>query len=197
ERARSGLGQFLDITLYDCAVSLLHPHAANYFYSGAVPGRTGNAHPNIAPYETLPTRSGPIFLAVGNNRQFAALARALGAPGLADDARFASNASRLQHREALRDELAALLAGHDAAALAEQLLRQGVPAAAVQNVEDVLHHPHTRHRGMVLEHGNYRGVGSPIKLSRTPATLRRPPPALGEHDAEIRAEADTPPVNQQ
>ncbi|CAP41169.1 CaiB/BaiF CoA transferase family protein [Bordetella petrii] len=193
ERARSGLGQFLDITLYDCAVSLLHPHAANYFYSGAVPGRTGNAHPNIAPYETLPTRSGPIFLAVGNNRQFAALARALGAPGLADDARFASNASRLQHREALRDELAALLAGHDAAALAEQLLRQGVPAAAVQNVEDVLHHPHTRHRGMVLEHGNYRGVGSPIKLSRTPATLRRPPPALGEHDAEIRAEADTPP----
>jgi len=197
ERTRSGLGQFLDITLYDCAVSLLHPHAANYFYSGAVPGRTGNAHPNIAPYETLPTRSGPIFLAVGNNRQFAALARALGAPGLADDARFASNASRLQHREALRDELAALLAGHDAAALAEQLLRQGVPAAAVQNVEDVLHHPHTRHRGMVLEHGNYRGVGSPIKLSRTPATLRRPPPALGEHDAEIRAEADTPPVNQQ
>ena len=197
ERTRSGLGQFLDITLYDCAVSLLHPHAANYFYSGAVPGRTGNAHPNIAPYETLPTRSGPIFLAVGNNRQFAALARALGAPGLADDARFASNASRLQHREALRDELAARLAGHDAAALAEQLLRQGVPAAAVQNVEDVLHHPHTRHRGMVLEHGNYRGVGSPIKLSRTPATLRRPPPALGEHDAEIRAEADTPPVNQQ
>ncbi len=197
ERTRSGLGQFLDITLYDCAVSLLHPHAANYFYSGAVPGRTGNAHPNIAPYETLPTRSGPIFLAVGNNRQFAALARALGAPGLADDARFASNASRLQHREVLRDELAALLAGHDAAALAEQLLRQGVPAAAVQNVEDVLHHPHTRHRGMVLEHGNYRGVGSPIKLSRTPATLRRPPPALGEHDAEIRAEADTPPVNQQ
>ena len=196
ERTRSGLGQFLDITLYDCAVSLLHPHAANYFYSGAVPGRTGNAHPNIAPYETLPTRSGPIFLAVGNNRQFAALARALGAPGLADDARFASNASRLQHREALRDELAALLAGHDAAALAEQLLRQGVPAAAVQNVEDVLHHPHTRHRGMVLEHGNYRGVGSPIKLSRTPATLRRPPPALGEHDAEIRAEANTPPVNQ-
>src|SRR5690606_2704320 len=170
ERTRSGLGQFLDITLYDCAVSLLHPHAANYFYSGAVPGRTGNAHPNIAPYETLPTRSGPIFLAVGNNRQFAALARALGAPGLADDARFASNASRLQHREALRDELAALLAGHDAAALAEQRLRRGGPAAAVQNVEDVLHHPHTRHRGMVLEHGNYRGVGSPIKLSRTPAT---------------------------
>jgi len=188
ERARSGLGQFLDITLYDCAVSLLHPHAANYFYSGKVPGRTGNAHPNIAPYETLPTRNGPIFLAVGNNRQFAALARVLQAPHLPDDARFATNADRLQHREALRAELAGLLAQHEAAALAEQLLRQGVPAAAVQNVEDVLNHPHTRHRGMVLEHGDYRGVGSPIKLSRTPARLRRLPPELGEHNAEICAQ---------
>ncbi|GAB1577817.1 CaiB/BaiF CoA transferase family protein [Bordetella petrii] len=188
ERMRSGLGQFLDITLYDCAVSLLHPHAANYFYSGKIPGRTGNAHPNIAPYETLPTRSGPIFLAVGNNRQFAALARVLGAPALPDDPRFASNAERLQHRDALREALAGLLAAHDAATLAEQLLRAGVPAAAVQNVEDVLGHPHTRHRGMVLEQDGYRGVGSPIKLSRTPATLRRLPPALGEHNDEVRRE---------
>lgn len=190
ERGRSGLGQFLDITLYDCAVSLLHPHAANYFYSGKVPGRTGNAHPNIAPYETLPTKSGPIFLAVGNNRQFAALARALNAKALLTDARFTNNADRLQHRDALRAALAEKLASHDAATLAEQLLRQGVPAAAVQNVEDVLHHPHTRHRHMVLEQGEYRGVGSPIKLSRTPATLRRLPPELGEHNEEIRAGID-------
>lgn len=190
ERVRSGLGQFLDITLYDCAVSLLHPHAANYFYSGNVPGRTGNAHPNIAPYETLPTQSGPIFLAVGNNRQFAALARALHAEALLTDARFTNNADRLQHRDALRAELTGKLASHDAATLAEQLLRQGVPAAAVQNVEDVLHHPHTRHRQMVLEQGEYRGVGSPIKLSRTPASLRRLPPKLGEHNEEIRSGID-------
>jgi len=190
ERVRSGLGQFLDITLYDCAVSLLHPHAANYFYSGNVPGRTGNAHPNIAPYETLPTQSGPIFLAVGNNRQFAALARALHAEALLTDARFTNNADRLQHRDALRAELTGKLASHDAATLAEQLLRQGVPAAAVQNVEDVLHHPHTRHRQMVLEQGEYRGVGSPIKLSRTPASLRRLPPELGEHNEEIRSGID-------
>lgn len=188
ERTRSGLGQFLDITLYDCAVSLLHPHAANYFYSGKVPGRTGNAHPNIAPYETLLTRNGPIFLAVGNNRQFAALTKALDAPQLATDPRFINNADRLQHREALREALTTLLTQHEAAPLAEQLLRQGVPAAAVQTVEDVLHHPHTQHRDMVLEQGDYRGVGSPIKLSRTPASLRRLPPALGEHDAEIRAD---------
>ncbi|WP_312437688.1 CoA transferase [Achromobacter sp.] len=178
ERTRSGLGQFLDITLYDCALSLLHPHAPNYFYSGKVPQRSGNAHPNIAPYETLPTASGPIFLAVGNNRQFAMLAQTLDAPALAEDARYATNADRLRHRQALRDDLSALLARHEAAALADQLLRAGVPAAAVQTVDQALAHPHTRHRGMVLEQGDYKGVGSPIKLSRTPATLRKLPPDL-------------------
>lgn len=183
ERTRSGLGQFLDITLYDCALSLLHPHAPNYFYSGKVPARSGNAHPNIAPYETLPTASGPIFLAVGNNRQFAQLAQTLDAPGLADDARYATNADRLRNRQALRGDLSALLADHDAAALADRLLRCGVPAAAVQTVDQALAHPHTRHRGMVLEQGDYRGVGSPIKLSRTPATLRKLPPALRPADA--------------
>lgn len=185
ERTRSGLGQFLDITLYDCAISLLHPHAANYFYSGKAPARSGNAHPNIAPYETLPTRSGPIFLAVGNNRQFAALCQTLGAPELAHDARYASNADRLNHRDALRDDLGVLLAAHDAAPLADRLLRAGVPAAAVQNVADVLSHPHTKHRGMVLEHNDYRGIASPIKLSRTPARLRSLPPELGEHNQEL------------
>ena len=171
-RARSGLGQFLDITLYDCALSLLHPHAPNYFYSGKTPARSGNAHPNIAPYETLPTASGPIFLAVGNNRQFAQLADTLGAPELARDPRYAANADRLANRQALRDALSALLATHEAAALADRLLRAGVPAAAVQTVDQALAHPHTRHRGMLLEQGDYRGVGSPIKLSRTPARLR-------------------------
>lgn len=178
ERTRSGLGQFLDITLYDCALSLLHPHAPNYFYSGKVPQRSGNAHPNIAPYETLPTASGPIFLAVGNNRQFAMLAQTLDAPALAEDARYATNADRLRHRQALRDDLTALLARHEASALADRLLRAGVPAAAVQTVDQALAHPHTRHRGMVLEQGDYKGVGSPIKLSRTPATLRKLPPDL-------------------
>lgn len=180
ERQRSGLGQFLDITLYDCALSLLHPHAPNYFYSGRVPTRTGNAHPNIAPYKTLPPGAGPIFLAVGNNRQFAALADALGAPQLAQDARFASNAERLAHRDALCAALTELLRPHEAASLAERLLRLGVPAAAVLDVAQALDHPHARHRGMLLEAGDYRGIASPIKLSRTPARLRSVPPALQE-----------------
>src|SRR5690606_41451548 len=127
-----------------------------------------------------------------NTRQVAARAQALQAPQLAGEARFASNADRLLHRQALRSELSALLAGHDAPRLAEQLLRQGVPAAAVQTVEDVLNHPHTRHRDMVWDDGDYRGVGSPVKLSRTPASLRRPPPALGGHGAELRAPSESP-----
>lgn len=187
ERHTSNMGQFLDITLFDCAISLLHPHAANYFLSGSIPQRTGNAHPNIAPYESFDTRNGEIFLAVGNNRQFQLLAEVLQDETLALDGRFRSNADRLAHRVELRAILAGLLKHHVAADLAQKLLKNGVPAAAVLNVADILDHPHTKHRGMVIEEGSYRAIGSPIKLSRTPATLRRLPPAFGQHTDEIAA----------
>lgn len=187
ERHRSGRGQFLDITLFDCAISLLHPHAANYFLSGNIPQRTGNAHPNIAPYESFETREGEIFLAVGNNRQFELLAQVLGDETLALDARFQSNADRLVHRAELRNILAALFAHLVAADVAQVLLKKGVPAAPVLNVEDILKHPHTKYREMIIEQGNYRAIASPIKLSRTPATLRRLPPEFGQHTEEIAA----------
>lgn len=186
ERVRSGRGQFLDITLFDCALSLLHPHAANHFGNGSIPRRTGNAHPNIAPYETVAAKDAPVFLAVGNDRQFATLARELDAPEWAADARFATNAQRLANRAALHAELADRLAGQEAAAIAERLLRAGVPAAAVLTVDAALAHAHTAHRQMVLEHDAYRAVASPIKLSRTPASLRRTPPAPDAHGAAIR-----------
>jgi crotonobetainyl-CoA:carnitine CoA-transferase CaiB-like acyl-CoA transferase len=185
EREKSGKGQFVEAALYDCAISLLHPHAANFFLNGRVPGRTGNAHPNIAPYETLPTRSGPIFLAIGNNRQFAQLARTLGRPELGDDPRFASNAHRLENRAALHATLTELLAQHEAEPLAERLMNAGVPAAPVFDVGQVLAHPHTRHRGMLAELDGYRGIGAPVKLSRTPATVRAAPPRFAQHTEEI------------
>ncbi len=184
ERHGSGRGQYLDISLFDCAVSLLHPHAPNYFASGRIPALTGNAHPNIAPYETFPTRSGEIFLAVGNNRQFMQLCAVLAHAGIAQDARFATNADRLANRQALRDVLTPVLAGHDAAELADRLLRAGVPASPVNNVEQLLNHPHTEHRQMVLEKGSYRAINTPIKLSRTPARFHSLPPAFGEHNKE-------------
>ena len=182
EREKSGLGQFVDMTLFDCAISLLHPHAANFFYSGKTPQRSGNAHPNIAPYETFETQTGAIFLAVGNNTHFAGLLRVLSAEHLGADPRFVTNAERLKHRDALREALGALLASQDAAVLADKLLRHGVPAAPVLTVPDILSHPHTAHRNMVMHEGDYHAVASPIKLSRTPASLRRLPPKLGEHN---------------
>lgn len=177
ERQGSGVGQFLDITLFDCALSLMHPHGANYFLSNTVPERTGNAHPNIAPYETFETASGTLFLAVGNDGQFSRLVEQLGYPELAQDARFLSNRDRLVNRGALHDTLANILKRYEADTLAKQLMQAGVPAAPVNNLAQILAHPHTEHRQMVWQQGAFQTLASPIKLSRTPASLRLSPPA--------------------
>ena len=185
ERERSGKGQFVDIALFDCGLSILHPYSANYLASGKIPQRTGNGHPNISPYETFATRKGDLFLAVGNDGQFRKLCDVLGAPHLATDARYLTNPDRSANRDALKADLESLFATHEAAALSETLIRAGVPCGPVLNVEEALVHPHTAHRGMVLKDGDYTGVGAPVKLSRTPASLRRLPPKFGEHDAEV------------
>jgi crotonobetainyl-CoA:carnitine CoA-transferase CaiB-like acyl-CoA transferase len=185
ERAQSGRGQSIDISLYDCGVSLLHPHLPNYFGSGQTPRRTGNAHPNITPYDSYRTATAPIFLAVGNDRQFAKLCAHLGAPELAGDPRFADNRSRCGHREPLKAALETLLAKHDCEPLAQALIRLGVPCGPVQTVDVVARHPHTLHRRMVIELGDYRGTASPIKLSRTPATYRSAPPTLGADTRDV------------
>ena len=189
ERQRSGRGQFLDITLFDCGVSLLHPHAANWFMSGETPRRIGDSHPNIAPYEQLPTKTCNIFIACGNDRQFRHLCEALDRPELADDERFADNAGRVANRPALNAVLGPLLAEHAGEALCDRLLGLGVPAGPVLDVPAVMDHPHTRHRGMTVEIDGYRGTGVPIKLSRTPGAPRRPPPLYNEHGREVLAEA--------
>lgn len=181
ERERSGRGQFVEAALYDSGISLLHPHAANWFVDGQAPQRTGNAHPNIYPYDSVATATEPVFLAVGNDRQFAILCRHLGAPALAGDERFASAGARSVNRDALKAELEALLAQHDGPVLANSLIAAGVPCAPVLSVPAALQHPHTVHRGMVVElPGGYRGVASPIKLSLTPATYRFAPLTEGE-----------------
>ncbi|WP_458378925.1 CaiB/BaiF CoA transferase family protein [Pseudomonas chlororaphis] len=185
ERHRSGLGQSLDITLYDCGVSLLHPHLANYFAAGKTPLRTGNAHPNIAPYDSYRTGTEPIFLAVGNDRQFAKLCEQLDAGALLDDPRFTDNGRRSVNREALKQVLEARLAKHDGTLLAQRLIRLGVPCGSIASIDKVVEHPHTRHRGLLVEIGDYRGVGSPVKLSRTPASYRSAPPALGANTREV------------
>jgi crotonobetainyl-CoA:carnitine CoA-transferase CaiB-like acyl-CoA transferase len=176
ERHRSGLGQFVEASLFDSALTLLHPQLANYFVSGKTPERHGNAHPNVAPYETFETRTSPIFLAVGNNGQFRKLCEQLGCLELVEDPRFSSNAGRVQNREVLKALLEQHLADLDGAALADRLLKAGVPCGPVLTVPEAAAHPQTAHRGMIVELDGYRGVASPIKLSRNPATYRRTPP---------------------
>lgn len=176
ERERSGRGQFVEAALYDSGLSLLHPHAANWFMNGKTPGRTGNAHPNIYPYDTVATATDPIFLAVGNDRQFRIFCEHIGVAELADDERFATAGARSVNRAQLKGTLESKLATWDGKVLADQLSAAGVPCAPVLSVPDALTHPHTAHREMVVEMaGGYKGLGAPVKLSRTPATYRYAP----------------------
>tara|TARA_Y100000739_G_scaffold194006_2_gene175092 strand:+ start:1536 stop:2744 length:1209 start_codon:yes stop_codon:yes gene_type:complete len=185
ERSRSGKGQFIDMTLYDCAVSLLHPYLANYLLSDKVPQVTGNQHPNIAPYDKYPTKTGDIYIACGNNRQFLGLCQVLDQPELADDPRFKDNGDRSQNRDALTDVLRLAMVNEDGEDLCARLLANNVPAGAVNDIAQVMSHPHTAHRSMNAELDWYRGAGTPIKFSRTPGSLKSPPPKFGVHSREI------------
>jgi len=189
ERQRSGRGQFVEATLYDSAITLLYPYSANWLLSHQPPKRTGNAHPNVSPYDQFRTKTRRIFLAVGNDRQFARLCDEIARPDLPQNPLFRRNADRVTNRAALRRELEAVLADIDGEALALRLLDKGVPCGPVLDVPDVINHPHTRHRGMVAELGEYSGIGNPVKLTRTPASVRRPPPEFGSANREILAEA--------
>jgi crotonobetainyl-CoA:carnitine CoA-transferase CaiB-like acyl-CoA transferase len=171
DRTRTGLGQLVDCTLVDTAVSLLHPHSHSYLGDGRVPQRTGSAHPTIAPYDTFDAADGQIFIGAGNNRQFQSLVSLLEIPEIALDPRFATNSDRVQNSKVLRMLLAQAIDGRPASVLAKELLALGVPASPVNNVAQALQDPHILHRKMVVDKDGYRSVGIPIKLSRTPGKV--------------------------
>lgn len=185
ERERSGKGQLVETTLFDCALSIIHPHMANFLQSGILPRRQGNAHPSITPYDAFQTRTSEIFLAVGNDRQFAKFCAHVGRPELVADPRYSTNRDRNANRTSLREALADALGRLDGNELAAQLIGIGVPCAPIFDLADIVDHPHTRHRDMVVTIDGERVVGSPIKLGRTPAKYRRRAPKIGEHSAEI------------
>ena len=183
-------GQRIDIAMLDSVTALLSYQASSAFATGATPARMGNRHPSIAPYDTFAVSDGEFVLSVGNDDQFRRLAIALRCPGLAGDARFLTNAARVANHDVLRDELSALLAPWRRADLLDALARAGVPAGAVRTVTDALADPQLAAREMIvpLEHvsaGTIRVLGTPLKLSGTPASIRTPPPALGQHTAAI------------
>jgi crotonobetainyl-CoA:carnitine CoA-transferase CaiB-like acyl-CoA transferase len=185
-RYRTGRGQRVDLALYDSAVALLHPHLTNYLAGGSPPVPTGNAHPNISPYDMFATATVPIFLSVGNQRQFERLARLIGVDQILEDARFASNALRLIHRSDLKSALETALASLAGEEVAERLLRAGVPAAAVIDIAALVEAPHFQARRLMVDMDGIRTAASPIVMSETPPTYRRRPPKLGEHGPEIR-----------
>ena len=188
ERQKSGVGQFLETTLYETGLAIMHPHAANYFMHGKPPQLTGNEHPNLVPYAIFPTRTADIFIGVGNDGTFRKLAKEIGKPELGTDARFARNKDRVANRDALRAELAAVFSQHDAEPLCDRLLAAGLPAGPVQSIDTALTSAHTVHRGDVIAKDWYRGVASPIRFERSKASLRSVPPKFSEHSTAVLAE---------
>ena len=188
-RGRTGTGQRVEATLFDAGLSLLVPHAANWFFSGHPPRLLGSGHPNIFPYDKFHAGGGEIFLGVANDGQYRKLCDYLGRPDLAADPRFATNGSRVAHRALLRPMLEDVLASHDAETLCRDLMRIGVPAGPVHSLPQAFAQPHAAHRGMVVADGEYRGIGVPVKLSRTGARPPRKPPRFAEQAEAILAEA--------
>ncbi|WP_127902333.1 CaiB/BaiF CoA transferase family protein [Solirhodobacter olei] len=188
-RTATGSGQFVEAALFDSALSLLHPHAANFALSDRVPSRSGNDHPNISPYSTYATGTRSIYLAVGNDRQFRRLCSEIGAPGIAEDLRFGTNGARVANRTELRTALEAAMAKLDGSDLADRLIRAGIPAGPVLDVAEALSHPHAAHRDMTVNIDGIRGIGAPIKLSRSGPSYRCPPPDFAQHRDEILREA--------
>ncbi|WP_336964524.1 CaiB/BaiF CoA-transferase family protein [Sphingobium aquiterrae] len=195
DRARTGLGAHIDLALLDTMVGVLGNQALNYLVSGIAPRRLGNAHPNIAPYEVLPTADGHFILAVGNDPQFSRFCRFVGLPGLTDDARFATNAARVVNRSALRQEIAEATKGFTKAALLDGLERKGVPAGPINDVAEVFADAQVRARGMRLDldaawalGGSVPGVRTPIRINGESADRGGASPCLDAHRKDILAE---------
>lgn len=189
ERTTSGRGQVVDLTLLDAAVSLLHPSAATYFLDGQPPRRLGTGHPSISPSDTFATRSGYLYVAAGTDRQFVTLCEFLGAPALAADPRFRTNRDRLTHNDALVELLAGLVATMDTSLdTARQMIADGIPASVVRSVDQVVDDPQVHQRQMVQTVGGFRVLGIPVKLSRTPGTIRTPPEPHGTDTVAVLLE---------
>ncbi len=192
-RERSGEGQAIDLALLDCSVAALANVAHAYLMTGRPPPRTGNAHAAVAPYEPFDTADKPIALAVGHDRQFKVLCKVLGLENLPGDARFASNADRVNNRLALKPLLAEVFRTNGRDHWLTVLHAAGLPAGAIRGVGEVLDSPELAARGMIAEvpHpalGKARLVASPLKLSATPVRAPVHPPTLGEHTFEMLTE---------
>ena len=187
----TGEGQHIDIALFDVQASVLANQATNWFVSGKVPTRMGNAHPNLSPYQPFACSDGMIIIAVGNDGQFRKLCEALGQPDLGTDERFAKNADRVANRELLVPILGTLTQVHTMAALMKRLEKHGVPCGPINRIDQVFAESQAVHRGLTVEQSRddlsapVKTVASPIRMSKTPVRYDRPPPALGADNESV------------
>ena len=186
----TGLGQHIDMALLDVQVALLANQGMNYLASGKIPGRYGNAHANIVPYQVFRAADQDFIIACGNDKQFVALSAAIGLPDLPQDPRFVTNALRIQHRAEITELLAKHFLTNTAKHWVQAIHSVKVPVGLINNLEQAFQEPQVQARNMLVEiphplKEKLTVIGSPIKLSRTPVEYRKAPPMLGEHTNEI------------
>ncbi|RDJ11187.1 CaiB/BaiF CoA transferase family protein [Rhizobium grahamii] len=190
---RTGEGQLVDMALLDVQSAVLANQNMNYLVSGRAPARLGNAHPNISPYEVVPTADGYLILAVGNDGQFRRLCAILGLEGTADDPRFSMNKARVANRDEVRRLVSTETLKWQKADLLKACEANAVPAGAINTIEEMFEDPQIQARGMRVDLADAKGtvipgVRTPVVLSQTPLHYERPSPRLGEHQEEVLAE---------
>ncbi|MGP1276077.1 MAG: CaiB/BaiF CoA transferase family protein [Caulobacterales bacterium] len=186
-------GQSIDMALFDVQAAMLANQACNYLVGGKVPGRMGNRHPNIVPYQDFPTADGRIAVAVGADRQFRSFAEVLGRPEWGDDPRYARNAGRVEYREELCGEIASIMRTRTSAEWRSALDGKGIPCGPIQALDGVFSEPQVRERGLTFQmdvtgSGPATLVANPMRLSATPPCYASPPPRFAEHTAEVLQE---------
>jgi formyl-CoA transferase len=189
-RERTGEGQYIDMALLDTIVAFGANQIFNWFMSGDVPRRWGNAHPNLLPYEVFPTADGHVIVGCGNNSQWQSFCAAAGRPELANEDRFKSMPDRIRNRKALIPLVQKIMKERKSREWIDALEAAGVPCGPINNYKEVFDDPQVQARGLQIEmphplSGTMPGVASPMRFSATPVTYDAPPPLLGQHTREV------------
>ena len=192
-RYEKGEGQYIDLALLDVQTAVLANQAMNYLTTGQAPGRLGNEHPNIVPYQSFATVNGYIILAVGNDSQFKRFCKLANHDELADDLRFTTNRERVRNRAILIPIIEKIMKQRNSEEWLQKLDEENIPCGPINTIDKVFANEQIQHRGMQIKMGHpvaeeISMVANPIQFSKTPNKYDRPPPLLGEHTEEILAE---------